>query len=190
MTEHRPPALSPTDEPARFSVDEFMALCMAGVLPEGEQFELVDGVITRSGLVMAPHRRMQRDIFRKLDSIFGDGLDGLIAQFELSLLLGPDTVREADVAIQRDPGPIDGLNDPATVLLIIEVAQSSIARDLHAKRLAYAGADIPHYWVVDLGGQRTHVMHAPLGGDYSERTVVAFGASLTVPGCDRHITIG
>jgi hypothetical protein len=43
---------------------------------------------------------------------------------------------------------------PASALLVIEVAVTSLAIDLGRKAALYAAADVPEYWVVDVPGKR------------------------------------
>ena len=58
------------------------------------------------------------------------------------------------------------------VQLAIEVADSSLAKDLEVKRLLYAEARIVEYWVVDCRSSCIHVFREPEGTDYQTRFVV------------------
>jgi len=48
---------------------------------------------------------------------------------------------------------------------------------------------VPHYWVVDLKGRRTHVMSDPVGGDYQRQLIIPFGEELAIADLGRSITI-
>ena len=50
---------------------------------------------------------------------------------------------------------------PATALLAVEVAETSLAFDTTTKVELYATAGIPEYWVVDLDGGRLLVYRNP-----------------------------
>ena len=65
----------------------------------------------------------------------------------------------------RHPGAAD-------VQLAIEVADSSLAKDLEIKRLLYAEARIIEYWIVDCRSTCIHVFLNPDGVDYQTRFVV------------------
>jgi hypothetical protein len=77
-------------------------------------------------------------------------------------------------------------------LLVIEVADSSLAYDLGDKASLYAAADISDYWVVDVIHTRLHVFReprtdplAPHGSSYSNHVFLQRGESvapLAVPG--------
>jgi Uma2 family endonuclease len=56
------------------------------------------------------------------------------------------------------------------VLLLIEVADTSLAYDRDVKLPRYARAGIPEVWLVDLAQQRLLVHRRPAGDDYGEVT--------------------
>jgi Uma2 family endonuclease len=58
------------------------------------------------------------------------------------------------------------------VQLAIEVADTSLAKDLEVKRLLYAEARIVEYWIVDCRSNCIHVFRNPNGTDYQTRFVV------------------
>jgi Uma2 family endonuclease len=177
------------ETPARFTIDEFMELLSSNVFVGGEKLELVDGVIVRMSPAQSTHALLQRQIFRDLDRIFGDGLNGYVAHFELTLPFGTATLRDADIGIVKAFDTSVRFADPATVLLIIEIAHTTLEKDLNSKRLEYARAGIPHYWVVDADGQRVHMMSTIADNDYADRHLVQFGEPLPVPTTDHLIVV-
>jgi Uma2 family endonuclease len=181
-------AVLAAEEPARFTVEEFMAMAPAlNDLPG--KIELVDGVIVRMSPANYPHFAIQRQLFRKLDAIFGEGIDGFIVGQELTVRLGEATVRDPDIAIFRDPGMIDFIVDRDVLLLAVEVSDTSLREDMGPKRRTYAEAMVPEYWVVDIKNRRVHRFTGPRDGKYESEQVIAFGKALTVPGADGTITI-
>ena len=52
------------------------------------------------------------------------------------------------------------------VLLVIEVAETSLAYDTGQKAELYAAAGIADYWVVDVAGRAIEVRRDPAGGRY------------------------
>lgn len=180
---------APTGEsPARFTIDEFFALAGAARGVGAGKLELVEGAIVRMSPAQSPDMYYKREVSFALHDIYRESR-ARVVQTELSLQLGAATLREADIGVLDRFGPIGRLPDPATVLLLVEIAHSSVDKDLNAKRLDYARADIPHYWVVDIDNRLIHVMSIPLDGDYAERRPVAFGEPLPVPETDRTIVI-
>ncbi len=77
--------------------------------------------------------------------------------------------RRADMyATGERPGPAD-------VLLLIEVADSSLRFDRTVKLPLYARAGIAEYWIVDLGRRVVDVYRVPDGGAYREMTTHTTG---------------
>ncbi len=60
----------------------------------------------------------------------------------------------------------------ADVLLLIEVADSSLAADLREKADIYAESGVAEYWVVDVPASRIHVMSDSDGKSYRKIEVV------------------
>jgi Uma2 family endonuclease len=177
--------------PARFTIDEFMELLSSNVFAGGEKLELVDGVIVRMSPAQSTHALLQRQIFLALNTIFPERASAeYVAYFELTLPFGQATLRDADVAVAKPFDTSVRFADPATVLLIVEIAHTTLEKDLNSKRLEYARAGIPHYWVVDANGQRVHVMSTIANDDYAVRDLVQFGEPIPVPTTDQTISVG
>ena len=62
-------------------------------------------------------------------------------------------------AITAPPTPAD--------LLVVEVSDATIARDICTKAGIYAGANVPEYWVIDVTGRRLIVHESPVAGGYT-----------------------
>lgn len=91
---------------------------------------------------------------------------------ELDSAPQPDIVW-AKVRNYRDRHPL-----PAEVLLLIEVADSSLDSDCGDKADLYAAAGIKDYWVVSLPERLVHVYRQPVGGTFVEHFTVGFGDTL------------
>lgn len=186
---NRPASIVGSETPARFSVEEFMAMASGALGEIVGKVELVDGVIVRMAPANYPHFAYQRQLFRKLDAIFGDGIDGFIVGQELTVRLGEATVRDPDIAIFRDPGMIPGIVAWDVVLLAAEISDSTLRDDMGPKRLSYAQAGVPDYWVVDIQGRAVHCFSGITDGDYTRDETVAFGEPIPVPGTEATIVI-
>ena len=64
-------------------------------------------------------------------------------------------------------------------LLIIEVAESSLPRDLRVKPPLYAAAFVPEYWVVNLVDRVLEVFRNPEEGRYLEHFRLAENARVS-----------
>lgn len=73
---------------------------------------------------------------------------------------------------QRRPHAVD-------VLLVIEVADSSLVYDLGEKASLYAGGGINDYWVVDVVNFAVHVFRDPAGLEFKQHTRWGLGSHVT-----------
>lgn len=174
-------------EPARFSIDDFMRFVDAGVF-EGEKAELVDGEIVRMNSAMPLHKLYQYQAHDALKAAL-DEEGGWTVYMEYSVRLGSATLRDIDVAIAKPLRPVRVFPGASTVLLAVEIADSTRLKDLGGKLRDYAVAGIPHYWVVDIDRRCTHVMSEPGDEKYAKRDPIPFGEPLVVPGTDRTIVV-
>ena len=149
--------------------EEYERLVAQGFFRPDERIELVDGVIYEMTPQSAGHAvavRLARQIFGR---IFSSGFDILV---QMSLALGENSEPEPDLAVV--PGsPRDHLTShPASAVLVMEVAETSLYRDRDRKASVYARAGIPDYWILVLGGRQLEILRDPQGGIYRSRTVL------------------
>ena len=151
----------------RFTVGEYYRMAEAGILRPDERVELIEGEIVTMAAIGSRHASTVMRLNRLLASELGDRTLVLVqAPVRLSDLSEP----EPDVALLRPrsddyasahPGPDD-------VLLIVEVAESTVAFDRGMKLRLYAAAGIPEYWIVDLADDRIEVYQQPGATGYRD----------------------
>ena len=69
--------------------------------------------------------------------------------------------------------------------LVVEVADTSLAKDRGEKLLAYARGGVPVYWIVNLMGDQVEVYSEPDRNMARYTNCVVYAASETVPLRDR-----
>jgi len=69
----------------------------------------------------------------------------------------------------RHPGPGD-------VALVIEVAEASLAYDRGIKKVAYASAGTPVYWIVNLIDRQIEIHTDPRGDVYQSVSIIPAGS--------------
>jgi len=80
---------------------------------------------------------------------------------------------EPDVFWVRRARYRDGHPQAADVQLAIEVADSSLEKDLEIKRRLYAEVGIVEYWIVDCQNRCVHVFRDPEGTDYRSHRIAS-----------------
>jgi Uma2 family endonuclease len=65
-----------------------------------------------------------------------------------------------------------------TVVLVVEVSDTTLQHDLVRKSALYAAAGIPEYWVLDTVGRVLHQLWLPGAAGYGNRRESALGAKI------------
>lgn len=76
----------------------------------------------------------------------------------------------------------EGIDAPDEVALAVEIAETTLDRDLRLKCRKYAQAGVPAYRVVDGSRSAVHVHAEPVDGEHVDIHTVRFGQPLAVPG--------
>lgn len=84
-----------------------------------------------------------------------------------------DSRPEPDVFWIRQGRYRSGHPQPADVQLAIEVADSSLAKDLDIKGRLYASVGIPEYWIIDCQNRCVHVLREPEGSLYKSHRIAS-----------------
>lgn len=158
-------ATIPFPAPSRhlISVDAFHRMGEAGILGPGDRVELINGEI----IDMSPIGVLHAALVARLASWFSQKLGrAAVVWCQNPLRLDDLSEPEPDIAILRPRADFYTTSHPgpADVLLVIEVADTSLAYDLGTKVPLYARHGIPEVWVIDAATRRTLVFRQPVGG--------------------------
>lgn len=89
---------------------------------------------------------------------------------ETTFRLSPDTFLEPDFIVYRKPVTLATISGP-TILLAVEVSDSTLGYDLHRKPAVYSRFGVPELWVIDAMRRETHVFKSPGEGGYAQLAV-------------------
>lgn len=176
--------IDPVSTKARFTAAEFLEMCELGAFAD-MKVELVNGELERMTPPMNPHSEQQTNLTVLLAAL----VSVKRVRVEIGIVLDDDTVLACDIAVLRIPISGSRMLAPIDVALVIEVAETTVSRDLGMKRAKYVAAGIGEYWVVDGARSIVHVFAKPVEGEYAANRTVRFGEPLAVPGSDRTIII-
>ena len=133
----------------RFTADEYQRMGQVGILSEDDRVELIDGEVVAMTPIGARHNACVNHAARAL---MRAASDDAIVQSQGSVRLDPYSEPEPDLVLLR-PRPdfyVSHLPGADEILLIIEIADSSIDYDRDVKTRIYAMSSIPEYWLADL----------------------------------------
>ncbi len=163
----------------RFTRAEYQRMAEVGILRKYDRVELIRGEIVE----MSPIGRRHKAFVGNLAQLLIVRLAGrAIVSVQSSIVLADDTEPQPDISVlRRGPVPFKERDAWAKdVLLLIEVADSSLAYDRSTKLRLYAEAGIPEYWVVDCAAEAIEVHRRPGPEGYRDVSRVAGTATLTL----------
>ena len=159
----------------RFTVDEYHRMAEAGILHEDDRVELIGGEIVEISPIGGRHAACVREINHLLNRQLGDELR---VDVQSPVRLSEDEEPQPDLAVIRTRDYAGALPIPEDVLLLIEVADTSLAYDRNVKLPLYARFGMPEVWLVDLNGGIIERHTEPSEEDYSLVRRAGRGGSL------------
>jgi len=163
--------------PRRITVDEFERMIAANVWPEDERIELIKGEL----IAMPPINARHAYAVDVLTQAFIRQLAGRVwVSGQNPVRLETGTRPQPDGMLLRPPANRyrAQLPEPADVLLVVEVSDTTLAYDRDVKMPLYAQAGLPEMWLVDLPGERLSVYRHPEAGTYTQLTTYKRGAEV------------
>jgi len=176
----------------RLSVDRFHQMIDAGVFADGDRVELIDGEMRD----MSPIGPLHASCTDTLTMLFAPVLAGVaIVRVQGALVLDDGTEVYPDLMVLRPRADRYAESNPRgeDVLLVIEVADTSLAADTGVKLAKYAHAGIRLYWVVDIPSRALHEYRDPnvFAGRYRQLHSVGEGAiGVSIQGADFRLEVG
>ena len=165
--------------PHRFTVAEYHRMAEVGILGEDSRVELIRGQIVDKAPIGAPHHGMVNRLTRLLPGVLaGRG----ILSVQNPVRLDDGSEPEPDVAVLR-PRADDyatATAGPPDILLLIEVADTSLDDDRAIKLPLYAENGIAECWIVNLVDRVVEVYRQPGNGSYADIRRIGQGQVLDV----------
>ncbi|WP_394886251.1 Uma2 family endonuclease [Mesorhizobium sp. AaZ16] len=152
-----------------WTVAEIEAMVAAGIIEEGERFELIGGEVVPMLPKGGRHEMVKMELNWHFQRTAPDDL--WVAQ-ETTLRLDPKSFLEPDFCVFPRSVTLGELRGH-DVLLAVEVADTSLAYDRGRKISVYAAFGIPEVWVIDANSLVTYA-YRQLGAE-GYRTVLEAG---------------
>ncbi|MDE2786005.1 MAG: Uma2 family endonuclease [Chloroflexota bacterium] len=170
MTTTALPAQTAAPTRRRFTVEEYCAMVDAGILAEDERIELLNGEI----LVMPPIGPPHESGTDQLNDQLLYPLHGrALVRVQGSIMLDDSSLPQPDLTVLRRRDNYQRERATAAdVLLVIEVADSSLRRDRELKLPHYAAAGIPEVWIANVPARQVEAFSDPVDGVYQSRRIV------------------
>ena len=163
-----------------FNVDEYYRMVKVGLLSEDDRVELIEGEVIEMSPIGSTHggtvKRSSKFLNRKLGDI-------AIVSVQDPVRLNDLSEPQPDLALLKPRKDFYSNSHPTPddVLVVIEVADTSVAYDRNVKLPLYARAGIPEAWLMILGKQVIEVHWQPKNGKYQKVQRLKRGKTLVSP---------
>jgi len=177
-------ALHPTRR--RFTVAEYHQMAEASIFAEDDRVELLEGEIVE----MSPIGRIHAAEVIRLTELFVRTFgEAVHVSVQNPIQLAEDTEPQPDMTLlrRRHDFYASAIPGPQDVLLLVEVADTSVAFDRQVKMPLYARSGIAEHWLIDLNQETVTVYRDPGPGGYRSTQVIRRGerlAPLSFPDCE------
>ncbi len=143
------PVAESRPRPFRYTLERYHEAIEAGVLTENDRIELIHGELIEKMSIGKRHADCVDDLIPYFTNKFGQTHRYRVQN---PVTLPPNSEPEPDFAIinRETYKTRAGKPEPVDVLLLIEVADESLAYDRGGKAQMYAAAGIAEYWIINL----------------------------------------
>jgi Uma2 family endonuclease len=145
------------------SVSDYYRMAEANILSEDEHVELINGELFDKAPIGSFHAdyidRLARLFFKQAD-------DSVRVRIQNPIHLSDFTEPEPDIALVKDNNYCQQHPTAQDVLLLVEVADTSLNYDLNIKLPLYAKHQIPEVWLCDVKEKRLDIYQQPDNDHY------------------------
>lgn len=180
---------------ARLTLNEYDRMIERAVFEHDRRIELIHGELREMSPIGDPHRdavnTLTNEWFAAQSTAHFRANVTVQIQSPIRLPLQTSSPHpDMSWIAKRSAGAVTGGADE--VLLVIEVADTSLDDDRGEKAELYAEAEIPDYWIVNLPDRCVEVHRNPSAGRYQSLTAYRAGDEirpLLFPGCPLQVSL-
>jgi Uma2 family endonuclease len=160
------------------TIEEYHQMVEAGILSEGERVELIHGEVFEMNPIGHRHATCLRRFIRWVGP--GVAPDALLDVQNPLRLPSEQSEPQPDLMLLRAREDCYASQPPSAedVLLLVEIADHSLAYDRSVKIPLYANAGVPEVWLVDLTSDSILVHRQPSPEGYLETRRLGRGETL------------
>ncbi|HEX8285761.1 MAG TPA: Uma2 family endonuclease [Pyrinomonadaceae bacterium] len=151
------------------TADEYERMGEAGIFPPDARLELIEGEIFEMSPIGSPHAACVTFITYVLN-LLGRSFQ---VRVQNPVRLNDFSEPQPDISLLhwRDDFYRDAHPTPADVLLVVEVADTTLIADRKIKLPLYAHAGIAEAWLVNIPEEQVEIYSDPAGGAYQRAEV-------------------
>ena len=161
------------------TVEDYHRMGEAGILSRDDRVELIEGELVEMAPIGSEHAASVGMLNRLLVLAVG-GRAVVFPQNPVRLDVHNEPQPDFTVLKPRPDGYRSALPTPEDVLLVVEVAASSLAYDRGLKLALYARHGIPELWIVNVAAQEIEIFRKPAGDHYASTARAGRSGSLEI----------
>ena len=159
-----------------FTIEEYHRMAETGILRPEDRVELIDGEIFEMSPIGSRHMACVNNLNRVF--VLGLGVRAVVSP-QNPVQIPRYSEPEPDLTVLRARSYKALAPTTEDVLLLIEVAETSLRFDRTIKLALYARARVPEYWLVDANAERVTIYRQPADETYTDVRTVGDGDTLS-----------
>lgn len=164
----------------RLSADDFLRMARSGILDEDDRIELIEGDLIDMAPIGSEHAGLVYWLSQRLTLAIGDAA---IVGAQNPLYLDIHSQPQPDVLVLRTQQDYYRKAHPRAedVLLLIEIADTTVRFDRTVKIPLYARHGVAEVWLVDVAQRSVEVYREPLSESSAYRQMTVYRQGLITP---------
>ena len=170
------------------TTEAYHLMIEAGILTEDDKVELLNGEIIEMSPIKNPHKGIVNWFTNYLSQLLAGKA---VISPQNPIKLGDYSEPEPDITLCKFDKNFYRDKDTTVedIIVVIEVADSTLYKDREIKLPIYAENGIPAYWIVNLPDEQVEMYSNPMGKLYKSRELAVKGDMLNIPGFDLQIAV-
>ena len=162
------------------NAEEYERMGAAGIFPADARLELIEGDIFEMSPIGSPHAACVKFLNRLLNELSGKQM---IVGTQDPIRLDDFSEPQPDLTLLRWRADFyrGAHPTPADVLLVVEVADTTVVTDRTVKVPLYAAAGVAEVWLVNIPEERVEIYSDPADGAYRVASQHARGETAQSP---------
>ena len=155
----------------KFTISDYYKMVEVGILDTSDKVELIYGEIIRMSLIKSSHAsivdRLNLELILSLQRT-------VVVRIQNPIRISNHSEPEPDLVIAKikEGNYRNEHPKPEDILLLIEVADTTLQMDRKLKGNLYADAKIEEYWIVNIEDKQIEIYSQPLNKKYQSKQVV------------------
>ena len=159
-----------------FTIEEYHRMAETGILRPDDRVELIDGEIFEMSPIGSRHMACVNNLNRVF--VLGLGVRAVVSP-QNPVQIPRYSEPEPDLAVLRARSYKTFAPTTEDVLLLVEVAETSLRFDRTVKLALYARAGFLEYWLVDANAETVTIFRRPANETYSDVRTVGINERLS-----------